>query len=115
MTAYEIVIGPFETLADSILSTISGILLGLSDFLLYIPKWMLNLATLTIQELIAGFGNFFDAVKTLPELAISVFIDPLYNIFPSVWVVLLGVAITLNVTLRIYSFIKGIQIAGFGL
>jgi hypothetical protein len=81
---------------------------------LYPIGWTINIIADFLDMSLMTLLSFTVQIAATPGTIIDAIITPLTNLFPNQWIILMTSLLALNVGLRIYSFIKGVSLLGFG-
>lgn len=103
---------PFENIIDAI-NGLYEALVGIVYLVLYpvisVIGIILNTLTVIYNEMMGLLNNLMAIATTFIDLLDTVFV----GVLPLTIVILLGSLITIVVVLRVYSFVKDIEILGF--
>ncbi len=104
---YEIIVGIPETLITVILSVLYLVLYPVVCLISIVYGWIIGL-----------IGPFIDIMHIIYDLGSSTLtsiVGIFGDAFPSLWIVLLGSIVALNVGIRLYYLLKGVSIFGWSL
>jgi hypothetical protein len=99
----------FAKLTFSVIAEYLGAFLAVA---LYFPIRMLNIIIDLINIVLGSLMNAVNSIIILGNLMVTLITGTFNNVLPDAWVAAFGIIILLNIALRVYYFVKDIEILG---